>query len=408
MKKFTYVVILILSTGNLFSQTFPYLKFRKPTTTDNITWKFASVTSGVDAYITVVKTQNATLSAIDDSTKYPYAWNPFIKYTGTPAHATDSSYVEFNVQFKKSSNGAAQTLSTMAMTVIDCDGGLNGLNIYREMVKTSLPATSKGLLGTLISTITGGGWLTNISGTIDYSNLDTSNFLAMSQINYSNVSSYNLKVGVIGKVGGGTVRQASFYFKNFAPLTLVLPVKLINFKASSSNNQNTVNWATTSEENSNRFEIYRSVDGKNFSLAGTVHAAGNSQMVNSYSFVDQQASEANGNVFYKLKVVDNDEVSTWSSIVNVSNMLEGSRTTLGSVYPNPTKGMLNISLNGIEDSEFTVEVVDVFGKTLQSHNGDDFKTGTLSLDLTTLSNGVYFIKINNQDGTSSSTRFIRN
>jgi hypothetical protein len=405
MKKLIYVILLTISSGNLFSQSYPTLKFRKPTTSDNTTWKFSSVTSGVDAYITVVRRRNATLDKIDDSTKYPEAWNPFIKYTNTPASASDSSFIEFKIEFKKVVGGAAHVLPKMAMTVVDCDGGTNGINIYREMVKSSLPATPKGLLGTLISSLTNSAWLTNISGPIDYALMDTTNFLGMTQINYANVSSYTLKVGVIGRISGGTSRQASFYFKNFAPLTLVLPVKLMKFDAVAQNDINNVQWSTSSEENANRFEVYRSLDGVNFTLAGTVKAAGYSQALTAYSFADQKIA---GNAFYKLRMVDNDDQYVWSSIVKVGTQPEVSSTVVGSVYPNPTKGIINVDFKSIADSDFSIQVIDMFGKTVKSYQNADLNDNySISIDLTEVNNGVYFIKVINTDGSSTSNKFIK-
>jgi hypothetical protein len=406
MKHLLYVVILTLSTGSLFSQSFPTLKFRKPTTSDNITWKFSSVTSGVDAFITVVGSKNASLAKIDDSTKYAHAWNPEIKFTST-AGLFDSSYVEFRIQFRKAVDGTAAILPNMAMTIVDLDGGMNGIFNYREMVKTTLPATPKGLIGTLLSTITNSLWLTNISGATSYSVTDTANSAAMSQLNYTNLSSYNLKVGTYGRVGANTVREYSFYYKNFAPLTFVLPVKLVDFGGEAKESANMLQWSTTSEENSNRFEVYRSVNGQDFYLAGTVKAAGHSQMMSDYMFADQRSAEVSANTFYKLRMIDNDGNYTWSSIIQIRTEATGTKATVTSVYPNPTRGLLNVSLTAT-DSDFSVDVMDMFGKTVQSYGAADISNSILSLDLTGMSNGVYFIKVINSDGSSASSKFIKN
>ena len=405
MKKLTYVLLLMLSFSNLFSQTYPTLSFRKPTTSDNKTWKFTSVTSGVDAYITNVRSRNATLSSIDDSSRYVRAWNPFIRYTNQPSSASDSSYIEFKIEFKRS-NGTPYTMPAVAMAVVDCDGGRNGINIYREMVKSTGSPTPTGLLGTLITSVAGGPWVTNVSGTVDYGTLDTSNFLAMTQLSYTNVSSYTLKVGVIGRVAAGTVRQSSFYFKNFAPLTIVLPVKLINFNAVDVNSVNTVKWSTASEENANRFEVYRSLDGVNFTLAGTVKATGYSQALKNYTFADAQTA---GEAYYRLRMIDNDEQYTWSNTVKISKVQIAEKTQLGSVYPNPTKGLIHVDFKSVADSEFTVQVVDIFGKAVRSFENSDLdETRSLSIDLSDIDNGVYFIKVNNNDGSSSLSKFIKN
>jgi len=399
-RKIQLLVLILTAATTAYSQTYPSLKFRKPTTSGASGWRFKSVTTNIDAIITVVSTKNASLGEIDDSTKYANAWNPFINISSTPTRSTDSSYVEFNIAFVKAGTNTPQTMTTLAMGIVDLDGGLNGINIFHEMVKVSQPATSKGMIGTLINSIFDQNWITNVSGAINYSNMDTSNWLAMSQINYSNINNFTMKVGTIGKVTGGSTREFSFYPKNFAPLTLALPVELVNLNAVNSNNSNIVTWATTMENNANRFEIYRSVDGQNFQIAGQTAAMGNSNTLNNYSFTDASAT---GNTYYKIRVVDNNGESIWSSAVFV----KGSAAVVSDLYPNPTSGTLNLNLANESGSDFSLEVVDMFGKVMQSYTGSDL-SNSFSMDVTGLNKGVYFVKVTDADGNATSTRFIKN
>lgn len=405
MAKKIYLIVLLLITGSAFAQSsnYPYLKFRKPTTSGGSGWRFQSVSNGVDAIVKVVSSKNASLEQIDDSTNYPYAWNPFIKIKNSPARSNDSSYIEFNIAFVKSGTNTAHTLSKMAFGIVDLDGGVNGLNVYREMVKTSQPATSKGLLGTLISSIADLNWLTNVSGIVTYSNMDTSNFLAMSQVNYTNVSNFNIKVGVIGRIPGNTVREFSFYPKSFSALTLALPVELVDMKAVNNDNSNIVSWATSMENNSNHFEIYRSNDGENFEMIGQLAAQGNSNIMNHYSYIDRTAT---GNNYYKIKVVDNNGESFWSGTVFVKGSTVPSMVS--SLYPNPATNTLNINLDNTTGSDFNLEVVDVFGKVMQSYNSSDIMGNSLTVDVAILNKGIYFVKVTDADGNATSTRFIKN
>lgn len=400
------IIIIFLVSGNLFSQSIPALKFRKPTTKDNITWKFASVATGVDAFITVIGSKNASLDAIDDSTQYAYAWQPFIKITNK-ANATDSSYVHFKIEFKKTS-GTDQVMSKLAMTVIDLDG--SGSRSYREMVSSSLPATPKGVLGSLLSTYTNSTNVTLISGTTSYSKTDTNNAAGMAQLNYSNISSYTFKVGVVGAVSSaGTVRQFSFYYKAFTSMVTVLPVKMIDFKAVSNNEVPVVSWTTTMEENSKSFDVYRSLDGINYTLVSTLAAQGNSQSLNNYSFADNNLyGQATPNVFYKLKVTDLNGAYTWSTIVHFSQAIESSNTAIASVYPNPTKGSININFSSISENDFTLELVDMYGNVHHSLTNNDINGQySVNIDFSDLANGVYFVKLN-ENGQSSTIKIIKN
>lgn len=401
--KIIILTLLTLISDNLFAQA-PYLRFRKPTTTDNITYKFAHVVSGTDAFISIVGSKNASISKIDDSASNAYAWQPFINY-GRTNNSNDTSYIDFKISFKNSSNGSNVSLSKLALTIVDLDG--SGLGSYREMVAASKPSTPKGILGSTISSIT--GILNNIflSGIVSYSNIDTNNFVAMSQVDYANVNTFNLRVGVVGRVSSATTRQSSFYFKPFNSLNLVLPVKLIDLNAKAEETNNLVSWKTTSEENANRFEVYKSLNGVDFELAGEIAAAGFSQTLQSYSFADASIAE-NVTVFYRLKLIDNDGSSTWSKIVTVA-ATNANTTKVQSVYPNPTSGVLNINFSQLSETSFNVQVIDAFGKVYQQINSEDMNgSSTVSFDLTELNTGIYFVKVTSECGQSDLTKFTKN
>lgn len=401
--KIIIVTALTLISDNLFAQA-PYLRFRKPTTTDNVNYKFSHVVSGTDAIISIVGSRNASISKIDDSSSNAYAWQPFINY-GRTSNSSDTSYIDFKITFKNSSNGSNVTLSKLALTIVDLDG--SGANSYREMVAASKPSTPKGILGSTVSAITGNLFNTFLSGIISYSNIDTNNFIAMTQVDYTNVNTFNLRVGVVGRVSSATTRQSSFYFKPFNSLNLVLPVKLIDFTAKSEESNNLISWKTTSEENANRFEVYKSLNGVNFELAGEVAAAGFSQTLQSYSFADASIAE-NVTVFYRLKLIDNDGASTWSKIVTVA-ATNANTTKVQSVYPNPTNGVLNINFSQLSETSFNVQVIDAFGKVYQQINSEDMNgSSTVSFDLTDLNTGIYFVKVSTENGQSDLTKFTKN
>lgn len=219
-------IILALTALSIYAaQAQTVYKFRKPTFNSGA-YKFTSVKPGVDAYITVIGSKNATLDQIDDSSSFKYAWNPFIKINKSLG-SNDTAYIEFLVEFKKSNN--LDTQSEIIMTVVDCDG--SGKNSYREMVQTPLPAIFTGYSNTDIIHSNNNGIATLLSGEYTFNSIDTisSHYPAMAEIKYKNKSFYKVKIGVIGKLtlqGNNTlVRQFSFYFKNFGALLIPLPIK---------------------------------------------------------------------------------------------------------------------------------------------------------------------------------------
>ena len=69
---------------------------------------------------------------------------------------------------------------------------------------------------------------------------------------------------------------------------ITLPVSLIAFEAKKEGKVVHINWQTAEEENSERFEIERSQDGKQWDLIRSIAAAGQSKSLRSYHAVDEQ------------------------------------------------------------------------------------------------------------------------
>jgi hypothetical protein len=96
-----------------------------------------------------------------------------------------------------------------------------------------------------------------------------------------------------------------------------LPVKLISFSGSNKGDINTLNWKTATEINSSRYEVERSPDKQNFETIGTVQSA-NQGNGSSYRHDDNIRSLNAGNVFYRLKIIDNDGRYTHSTILHIN------------------------------------------------------------------------------------------
>ena len=103
-----------------------------------------------------------------------------------------------------------------------------------------------------------------------------------------------------------------------------------------------------------------------------------------------------GKGVYKVTVIDakgckiNADLTVGAGTLGVNN-LEISGL---SIYPNPTSGQVFISFNSISESK--VELVDISGKVINSDSSNG--SVNVSFDLSELSSGVYFIKIQNMDG----------
>jgi len=79
-----------------------------------------------------------------------------------------------------------------------------------------------------------------------------------------------------------------------------------------------------------------------------------------------------------------------------------------SLYPNPANQNSQLAINLKQSSAYTVEVIDVLGKTTysQRYNGAQGKN-IIALPLNGLNNGVYFVRVN-VNGSIVSTRLVKN
>ncbi len=71
-----------------------------------------------------------------------------------------------------------------------------------------------------------------------------------------------------------------------------------------------------------------------------------------------------------------------------------------SVFPNPSNGVFNLSLNSIFYGALAMEIYDVSGKIVYTKNIENLNTNTVTLNIQSqTSSGVYFLKINSDAGT---------
>jgi hypothetical protein len=73
------------------------------------------------------------------------------------------------------------------------------------------------------------------------------------------------------------------------------------------------------------------------------------------------------------------------------------------VYPNPVKDIATLDITLSENTNATIQVVDLMGRTVIDLGTKSFKAGQSSIELNTtnLSNGMYFVKINSNNGVAT-------
>ncbi len=181
---------------------------------------------------------------------------------------------------------------------------------------------------------------------------------------------------------------------------VALPVELIEFKGEVRNGVTSLQWSTASEINNAGFEVQRSTDGKDFRKLGWVEGEINSSRKLSYEFTDDTVMP-NREYYYRLKQVDVDGGSQFSNVVTLTNRDE-SQFMLHDIAPNPvTNSQLFLQLSAGSENQLMLEVYNTVGQRILEQN-INAKEGMNQhiLDIESLANGTYFVKVSGGDNSS--------
>ncbi len=167
----------------------------------------------------------------------------------------------------------------------------------------------------------------------------------------------------------------------------VLPVTLFNFRGEIKNNQALLTWSTANEINNKGFEVEQSHDNKTFSSIGFVAAVKTSTGVNNYSFTNSKL--LSGANYYRLKQVDNDGGSRYSSVVK----LDFSKFAWA-IFGNPSNNTF-IQLQTEKQSNVAVQIVTLNGQLIQTIRKGDLSQGTynIPLNLSNAPHSIYIVKL---------------
>ncbi|WP_154856920.1 Ig-like domain-containing protein [Cyclobacterium xiamenense] len=138
---------------------------------------------------------------------------------------------------------------------------------------------------------------------------------------------------------------------------IFLPVDLLNFSGTVHQGKGiALKWATASEKNSWYYQIQSSTDGKNWVVQGEVEGAGFSSKTTTYRHFLPLSGD--GNVFFRLRQVDQDGKTTYSEVWAAN--FERRQPRELKVYPNPSDREL--WLDGGDSCEEEIRIYDLFGR----------------------------------------------
>lgn len=167
-----------------------------------------------------------------------------------------------------------------------------------------------------------------------------------------------------------------------------LPVNLTSFTAKYQNQDVKLSWSTASETNNEKFEIYRSNDGKTFHLFKTVPAVGNSNDIQNYNLID--AKPLSGTNYYKLVQVDFDGKSEELKITAVKTSVINQQEI--DVIALPSEFKLTAYTDHDENGKLII--YDINGNIIQT-TVLKFSKGENNIFISkpSLSKGIYIVKL---------------
>lgn len=185
---------------------------------------------------------------------------------------------------------------------------------------------------------------------------------------------------------------------------ILLPIKLLSFNAFAQENYTTkINWQTTEEIDSDYFVLERSEDGQYFYPIYTINAAGNSQELLTYNYIDDELPVRNGikggDFYYRLRQVDLNQSVNYSKIQVASFVSE--KVDVLKIYPNPVMASLNIEfILGANSSQQSFQIINGIGQVVveKELNGT---TGfnTSQIDVHDLAKGTYILQMQTEGGS---------
>ena len=200
---------------------------------------------------------------------------------------------------------------------------------------------------------------------------------------------YTLSITTTDANGGVNTQNVTFTIG-----ALPLPVELTAFEARAKNLDALLTWHTASEKNSDHFDVERSLNGTSFVKIDEVRGQGTSSSATDYARTDAGiGAKVNDLVYYRLKQVDTDGTSSYSSVRTVRF---GKMVPAIALFPNPATTVTNLDLTALPAGAYQVSVLDATGRVVLYTT---LEAGLAhSLQLNTIASGSYMLLVRGANG----------
>jgi hypothetical protein len=173
---------------------------------------------------------------------------------------------------------------------------------------------------------------------------------------------------------------------------IVLPSRFITIVAKRESNDNLIKFMVANEENNTTYIIEKSLNGIHFFDIAKIEVGFANPINATHVFIDKNPSR--GINFYRIKQIENGQ-SFFSSIVNVFFTKENDVA----IYPNPATNHIQIYATDILKS---IQVFNTNGELVFNLNSNKRK-----FDISSIANGVYFLRIIDENNIAKKLSFIK-
>jgi|GEM_PF-183189 len=236
-----------------------------------------------------------------------------------------------------------------------------------------------------------------------YISWDISSYLEDFKLSGSTQLTFRVKI-----IEGNDVLMTAYSSKNnlLKPELLFTDASILSLKDISFNVEENaagvkIDWKALLENSSGFFEIEHAIDGKKFNVIGNVKIDDQTNGSYNYSFLDVHATK--GYNYYRIKYHEEEAKKPVTTEIKVINLKIDQEFSF-KLFPNPSSGLVNLSINNPAASEYKIMINDVLGRNFYSKKFTNMGPSNLiqlNVSHLRLRPGIYFVNYN--DGLNHKT-----
>ena len=317
--------------------------------------------------------------------------NLMIVNPGNIASLADGIRLRFDNSYSASTNDDIEKMGNFAENISSYRNGKKLIVEQRPMITSGdtifLHFTNTGIKDYRFKINTQDFVQTNVTAWLQDTYLNTNSSLDLS----GGVKDFDFTV--TSDVASANADRFRIVFTLSGPL----PVTFTSIKAYQLANDIAVEWKVSNQVNIDHYEVEKSINGFDFSKAGTTVATGINGSDANYNWLDIHA--VTGDNFYRIRCVGTGGEVKYSAVAKVL-ITKGNPSI--TVYPNPVVNRtLTLQLTDMAKGTYTIRLINMTGQVVMTkgiiHNGGN-ASQALDVDKN-IANGIYQLEITNPDLT---------